>query len=71
MFKNLSLSSSIFNSNDIPSKRYQSSNQKQSNRVNNIFLLEKPFIAKYYCLFHQKNYSLFCSTCEQDICSIC
>lgn len=71
MFKNLSLSSSTFNSNNIPHKRYQSSNQKQINSSHNIFLSEKPFNAKYYCLLHRKNYSLFCSTCDLDICSIC
>ena len=71
MFKNLSLSSSIFTSKNTQYKRYQSSNPKQFSSSNNIFLAEKSFNAKYKCLLHQKNYSLFCSTCNKDICILC
>ena len=72
MLKNLSLSSRIFNSKyNTEHKRYQSSNTRHLPASNNIFLTENYVNTKYQCNIHHKNYSLFCSTCDKDICSLC
>ena len=72
MIKNLSLSSRILNPKyNTDKRRYQSSNERQLSASNNIFLTENSLNTKYQCIIHYKNYSLFCSTCDKNICSLC
>ena len=52
-------------------KRYLSTNLKNAQNPNNIFLCENSINDKYYCIIHKKKYSLFCSTCNKDICFLC
>ena len=74
MLKNFSISSRNMNSRyDTDHRRYQSSNTRHSLTSNNIFPTENSLNTKYQyqCNIHHKIYSLFCSTCDKDICLLC
>ena len=72
MLKKLSISSRLLNSKyDTEHKRYQSSNTRHLVASNNIFPTDDSLNTKYQCIIHYKNYSLFCSTCDKNICSLC
>ena len=72
MFRTLSLSSSLFNTKlNSHHKRYQSTQTTHAQTPHKRILSENSFNTKNYCIIHQKKYSLFCSTCNKDICLLC
>ena len=72
MYKNFQISSSIFNSQiNARHERIHSINVNHNSKSCNIFISQNPFNPKYQCFIHKINYSLFCATCDKDICSFC